>query len=57
MQKSEQGEREVVSKFSRQAADLGAVFIYKEGLFARAYEKDFTRRCAKNHQFSFLTSG
>ena len=39
MQKNEQGEWEVVSKFSRQAADLGAVFIYKEGLFARAYNE------------------
>ena len=39
MQKNEQGEREVVSKFSRQAADLGAVFVYKEGLFARAYNE------------------
>ena len=39
MQKNEQGEREMVSKFSRQAADLGAVFIYKEGLFARAYNE------------------
>lgn len=29
----------VLTKFSRQAADLGAVFIYKEGLFARAYNE------------------
>lgn len=40
MHESEQGYRKVVSKFSRQAADLGAVFIYKEGLFARAYNNE-----------------
>jgi hypothetical protein len=28
-----------VTKFSRQAADLGAVFLYKEGLFVRAYNE------------------
>ena len=28
-----------MTKFSRQAADPGAVFIYKEGLFARAYNE------------------
>ena len=28
-----------VTKFSRQADDLAAVFIYKEGLFARAYNE------------------
>ena len=39
MKNIEQGERKLVSKFSRQAADLGAVFIYKEGLFARAYNE------------------
>lgn len=37
MQESEQSDR--VTKFSRQAADLGAVYIYKEGLFARAYNE------------------
>ena len=29
----------VLTKFSRQAADPGAVFLYKEGLFARAYNE------------------
>ncbi|MDO9012158.1 MAG: hypothetical protein Q7U78_10205 [Gallionella sp.] len=29
----------VVTKFSRQAADLSAVFLYKEGLFVRAYNE------------------
>ena len=29
----------VLTKFSRQAADLGAVFLYKEGLFVRAYNE------------------
>lgn len=28
-----------VTKFSRQAADLAAVYLYKEGLFARAYNE------------------
>jgi len=28
-----------VTKFSRQAADLGAVYLYKEGLFVRAYNE------------------
>jgi len=29
----------VVTKFSRQAADLGAVYLYQEGLFVRAYNE------------------
>ena len=29
----------VVTKFSRQAADLAAVYLYKEGLFVRAYNE------------------
>jgi hypothetical protein len=29
----------VLTKFARQAADLGAVFLYKEGLFVRAYNE------------------
>ena len=28
-----------VTKFSRQAADLGAVYLYQEGLFVRAYNE------------------
>lgn len=28
-----------MTKFSRQAADPGAVFLYKEGLFVRAYDQ------------------
>ena len=28
-----------VTKFSRQAADLGAIYLYKEGLFLRAYNE------------------
>jgi len=47
MHESEQGEREVVSKFSRQAADLGAVFNYKEGLFVRAYNEGEPGRVGK----------
>lgn len=37
MQKSDNGA--VLTKFDRQAADLGAVFLYKEGLFVRAYNE------------------
>jgi hypothetical protein len=33
------GDEAVLTKFTRQAADPGAVFIYKEGLFARAYNE------------------
>lgn len=33
------GEAAVLTKFTRQAADLGAVFLYKEGLFVRAYNE------------------
>jgi hypothetical protein len=39
MQEIEKGAGVVVTKFSRQAADLGAVYLYKEGLFARAYNE------------------
>lgn len=37
MQSANNGE--VVTKFSRQAADLGAVYLYQEGLFVRAYNE------------------
>jgi hypothetical protein len=33
------GNGAALTKFTRQAADPGAVFIYKEGLFARAYNE------------------
>lgn len=39
MQEIEKGVGVDVTKFSRQAADLGAVYLYKEGLFARAYNE------------------
>jgi hypothetical protein len=39
MQEVDGGTRMAVTKFSRQADDPGAVFIYKEGLFARAYNE------------------
>jgi hypothetical protein len=29
----------VLTKFSRQAADLDAAYLYKEGLFVRAYNE------------------
>lgn len=29
----------VLTQFSRQAADLGAVYLYQEGLFVRAYNE------------------
>lgn len=32
-------DEKVLTKFSRQAADLGAVFLYKEGLFVRSYNE------------------
>lgn len=37
MQESEENDR--VTKFSRQAADPGAAYLYKEELFARAYNE------------------
>ena len=37
MQESSNGA--VLTKFSRQAADPGAVYLYKEGLFVRAYNE------------------
>ncbi len=37
MQEMDDGK--VLTKFSRQADDLGAVYLYKEGLFARAYNE------------------
>jgi hypothetical protein len=39
MQELKENNRGECSKFTRQAADLGAVFIYKEGLFSRAYNE------------------
>ena len=33
------GDDTVLTKFSRQAADLEAVYLYKEGLFVRAYNE------------------
>ena len=39
MQELEPGSRQVLNKYARQAADLGAVYLYKEGLFVRAYNE------------------
>lgn len=39
MHEFEQDAGVAVTKFSRQADDLGAVYLYKEGLFVRAYNE------------------
>lgn len=39
MLESEEGGGTALTKFARQAADLTAVFLYKEGLFVRAYNE------------------
>jgi hypothetical protein len=39
MQEWQEGDRVAVTKFNRQADDLGAVYLYKEGLFVRAYNE------------------